>query len=223
MAKYNLGDFFGPPRSSDPLGDMEQQLAELERQAAEAVPGFGAHFLNRAGDLCVDVGRVDRGLSYLGRAIDMYLQAGRWDAAAAVCRKLLRVSPYAVRAHCTLAWLAIGKGHSGDARQEIRDYIDAAQAAGPAEVQMTRKQVKRMADAVFDPAVLEALAEELWQLSDHEGARAVGLRMKRMLDEGVVVSRLQRERTWTAVLRSALMGPRELADLPGGEEDGSSA
>ncbi len=210
MTKFSLGDLFGPPKPPDADAVLERQLQELEHQAHEAVTGFGAQFLNKAGDLCIDAGKPDRGLGYLGRAIDMYLHAGRWDAAGAVCRKLLRVSPYAVRAHCTLAWLAIGKGHGGDARQEIRDYVQAAESAGPAEVSMCRKQLVRMADAVFDPDVLEVLAEELWQLGDHEGGRAVGLRMKSVM-EGEETSPHHRERTWSTVLRAALMGPRELS------------
>ncbi len=211
MPRFNLGDLFSPPKSPDPELELDNQLEELERQAADAVPGFGAQFLNRAGDLCVDAGRFDRGLNYLGRAIDMYLHAGRWDAAAAVCRKLLRVSPHAVRAHCTLAWLAIGKGHAGDVRQEIHDYVEAAQSAGPADVAMAKKQLARMAEAIFVAEVLEGLAEELWQLGDHDGARRVGLRMKEML-AAPRVSPQQQERTWTTVLRAALMGPRELAE-----------
>src|SRR5512144_2245723 len=166
MARFRLADLFGPPKDPDPEAELERQLRDLEHQARDAVPGFGAQFLNRAGDLCVDAGKLDRGLNYLGRAIDMYLQAGRWDAAGAVCRKLLRVSPGAVRARCTLAWLSIGKGLGGDAQADIRAYIQAARRAGPAHVELTKKQLGFMADAVFDEGILQLVAEELWQLGD---------------------------------------------------------
>ena len=210
MARFRLADLFGPPKNPDPEAELERQLRDLEHQAMDAVPGFGAQFLNRAGDLCIDAAKLDRGLNYLGRAIDMYLQAGRWDAAGAVCHKLLRVSPGAVRARCTLAWLSIGKGLGGDAQTDIRDYIQAARKAGPAHVEMTRKQLGLMAEAVFDVGVLQLVAEELWQLGDHAGAKTVGLRLK-ALTEGGSVSDHDQERTWAAVLRAALMGPRELA------------
>lgn len=212
MTRFRLGDLFGTPKSPDPDAEMEGQLRELEHQAADAVPGFGAQFLNRAGDLCIDAGKLDRGLNYLGRAIDMYLLAGRWDAAGAVCRKLLRVSPGAVRARCTLAWLSIGKGLGGDAQAEIRDYIHAARAAGPGHVDLTRKQLALMAEAVFDPDVLEVVAEQLWELGDHTGAKKVGLRMKAVVGGAAEeLSDHDQERTWAAVLRAALMGPRELS------------
>ncbi len=210
MAKFRLADLFGPPKNPDPEAELERQLRDLEHQAMDAVPGFGAQFLNRAGDLCVDAGKLDRGLNYLGRAIDMYLQAGRWDAAGAVCRKLLRVSPGAVRARCTLAWLSIGKGLGGDAQAAIRDYIQAARRAGTTHVDLTKKQLSLMADAVFDEPILQLVAEELWQLGDKDGAKKVGLRLKE-LREGGAVSDHDQERTWAAVLRAALMGPRELA------------
>jgi len=212
MARFRLADLFGPPKSPDPEAELEQQLRELEHQATDAVTGFGAQFLNRAGDLCIDAGKLDRGLNYLGRAIDMYLQAGRWDAAGAVCRKLLRVSPGAIRARCTLAWLSIGKGLGGDAQAEIRDYIQAARAAGPLHVAMTQKQLALMAEAVFDAGVLELVAEQLWQLGDHDGAKKVGLRLKAVTGGAADdVSEHDQERTWAAVLRAALMGPRELS------------
>src|SRR2546421_12372724 len=89
--------------------NLERQLKALEAQADEAMPGFGAQFLNRAGDLCLEARLNRRALVYYGKAIDSYLHGGRYDPAAAVCRKLLRVSPHSVRAHCTLAWLALGE------------------------------------------------------------------------------------------------------------------
>lgn len=212
MTKFRLTDLFSTPKTPDPEAELEVHLKELEHQAAEAVPGFGAQFLNRAGDLCIDAGKLDRGLSYLGRAIDMYLQAGRWDAAGAVCRKLLRVSPGAVRARCTLAWLSIGKGLGGDAQAEIRDYLHAARAAGPTHVEMARKHLALMAEAVFDVDVLEVVAEELWELGDRDGAKKVGLRMKAVIGGAADdLSDHDQERTWAAVLRAALMGPRELS------------
>ncbi|HEX9106946.1 MAG TPA: hypothetical protein VF832_06955, partial [Longimicrobiales bacterium] len=98
------------------------------------------------------------------------------------------------------------------AQAEIRDYIQAARAAGPVHVEMTRKQLALMAEAVFDPGVLELVAEQLWELGDHEGAKKVGLRLKAVAAGAAdAVSEHDQERTWAAVLRAALMGPRELS------------
>jgi len=209
MARLRFADLFGPPKNPDPEAELERQLRDLENEAMDAVPGFGAQFLNRAGDLCLGAAKLDRGLNYFGRAIDMYLQAGRWDAAGAVCRKLLRISPAAVRARCTLAWLSIGKGLGGDAQADIRAYLHAARSAGPGHAALAKKQLALMAEAVFDTEVLQLLAEELWQLGDHDGAKKVGLRLK-SVTEGRSVSDHDQERSWATVLRAALMGPQEL-------------
>jgi hypothetical protein len=210
MPRINLSDLFGP-RPPDPAAELDRRLAELERQATEAVPGAGAQFLNRAGDLCMEANRLDQGLGFFGRAIDGYLHAGRWDAAGAVCRKVLRVWPGAVRARCTLAWLSIGKGLGGDARERIREYVDAVQAAGPAEVGMARKQLALMADAIFDPKVLEVVVEQLKELGDAFGSRSAGLRLEILERGGEEVSDPDQRRRWASVLRAALMGPRELS------------
>ena len=83
---------------SGPEPGLDKRLQSLEQQADIALPGFDAQFFNRAGDLCVESGDRPRALHYYGRAIDAYLRAGRYNAGGAVCRKLLRVSPGAVRA-----------------------------------------------------------------------------------------------------------------------------
>ena len=69
-------------------------------------------------------------MEYYGRAVDAYLNAERWESAAAMCRKILRSQPTSVRARCTLSWLAIGKGFVADAQTQIMDYAEAAYLFG---------------------------------------------------------------------------------------------
>jgi tetratricopeptide (TPR) repeat protein len=188
--------------------DIERQLKALETQADEAVPGFGAQFLNRAGDVCLEARLHRRALSYYGRAIDSYLQAGRYDAAAAVCRKLLRVSPHSVRARCTLAWLAIGKGMLGDAQKEIGDYVAGAERA--ARQEMAVSQLRMMSEATYHGGLLDVIAEQLERLGDALGAdkvRGAALHLRELPN---LHTAADEEALWEKVLNAALKGPREL-------------
>lgn len=189
---------------SEPEPGFEKRLQSLEQQAEIALPGFDAQFFHRAGDLCADA-REDRAVSYYGRAIDAYLRAGRYNAAGAVCRKLLGISPGAVRARCTLAWLSIGKGRLSDAQRDVDEYVRAAVAAGDAD--LAREQLRMMAEAIHDRSLRSLLADHLQQLDDSETAERMradpGDR-----DEG------EAEALWSRALRAALMGPE---DLRGGD------
>lgn len=180
---------------------LDQKLKSLEQQAQIALPGFDAQFYNRAGDLCVEADDQPRALTYYGEAIDAYLRAHRYNAAGAVCRKLLRISPGAVRARCTLAWLSIGKLLLGDARREIGEYAEAAKLAG--QERLARKQLVMMADTARDAELRELLAVLLEDLDDPEAAAHVRATDPPEMDEDFDVY-------WAGVLRAALMGPDEL-------------
>jgi tetratricopeptide (TPR) repeat protein len=180
---------------------LEQKLKSLEQQAQIALPGFDAQFYNRAGDLCVEADDRPRALRYYGEAIDAYLQARRYNAAGAVCRKLLRISPSAVRARCTLAWLSIGKLLLSDARREIGEYVEAAKLAG--QERLARKQLVMMADTARDADLRELLAVLLDDLGDSETAAHVRATDPPQMDD-------DSDAYWSGVLRAALMGPEEL-------------
>jgi predicted Zn-dependent protease len=191
------------PSESDP--GLEKQLKSLEQQAEVALPGFDAQFYNRAGDLCVESQDRQRALTYYGRAIDAYLRAGRYNAAGAVCRKLLRVSPGSVRARATLAWLAIGKGLLSDAQWEVDGYVAAAVAAGRTE--LARKHLRMMADSTYNGELRVLLADHLRKLGDEDGAARIMAEPVREEAE-----QEEAEALWSRVLRAALMGPDDLRD-----------
>jgi tetratricopeptide (TPR) repeat protein len=185
----------------EPEHGLEHKLKSLEQQAQIALPGFDAQFYNRAGDLCVEADERTRALTYYGQAIDAYLLANRFNAAGAVCRKLLRISPSAVRARCTLAWLSIGKRLLGDAHREVREYADAAVRAG--QERLAVKQLTMMAETTRDAELRNIIAELLVQLEDAASAEQV--RRSALPDESEDFEAL-----WARVLRAALMGPDEL-------------
>lgn len=185
----------------EPAGGLDKELRALEQQAEIALPGFDAQFFNRAGDLCVEAQDRERALGYYGRAIDAYLRAGRYNASGAVCRKLLRLSPGSVRARCTLAWLSIGKGLLGDAQWEVDEYVDAAVAAGQAD--LAARQLRMMIEATYDPELRALLTDHLHKLGDAAPPRTAG-------EEAEPTEREEPEALWSRVLRAALMGPEDL-------------
>lgn len=189
--------------SPEPDPGLDKRLKSLEQQAETALPGFDAQFFNRAGDMCVEAQDRGRALGYYGRAIDAYLRAGRYNAAGAVCRKLLRIAPNAVRARCTLAWLSIGKGLLSDAQWEVDEYVQAAVDAGQGDLALT--QIRMMAEATYNPELRALLADHLHKLGDSEAAG-------RVMDSAELANepREEAEALWSRVLRAALMGPDDM-------------
>jgi hypothetical protein len=214
-----MSQIFRSRGDAEPNQRLDRELLSLEEQTRTASPGYETQFLNRAGNLCVEAGMPQRALSYFGRAIDAYLESGRFSAAEVLCRKVLRIAPEAVRARCTLAWLAIGKGIRTETEEEVSDYVRAAQRAG--KEGLAARQLLMMAEAAPRIELRERLAEHLLELGADEDADRVlgtvfaernGLRPPPTQDEG---------KLWAKLLRAALMGPQELRNqpAPAAEED----
>jgi tetratricopeptide (TPR) repeat protein len=149
--------------------DLESILPRMERRADTSLfPTERARILNLAGDLCFDANQRERALIYYDQAIDIYLALGMYASVAAVCQKLVRLSPRIVRARCTLAWMAIARGQAGEARERIGEY---ATAAKPQEDhRLARGHLRMMAEVADAPEVLQAVAEALLLLGDDRGA-----------------------------------------------------
>jgi tetratricopeptide (TPR) repeat protein len=150
--------------------DLESILPRMERRADNSLfPTERARILNLAGDLCFDAEQRDRALIYYDQAIDIYLALGMYASVAAVCQKLVRLSPRIVRARCTLAWMAIARGQHGEARERISEY---AQAAVPqTDQRLARGHLRMMAEVADSPDVLDAVAVALQMLGDERGAQ----------------------------------------------------
>ena len=144
---------------------LEESLQELAAQAREhTAPEQRARLMNNAGDLCYEAGQHERALYYFDAAIDLYIAGARFAAGAAICEKLLRLNPRIVRAHCTLAWLAIARGLDDDAVRRIEEYGEAAlRLERPA---IAQRQLRAMAEEVDSESILEAIAHALLKLGD---------------------------------------------------------
>jgi hypothetical protein len=190
---------------------LEERLRELEDLAEFAtIPGANAVYLNQAGDACIAAGEFERGLHYIGRAIDAHVKADRFVAAMALCKKVLRLNPEVVRARCTLAWLSIGNGFEGDACAWVDGYVAAAEHAGREHIAVT--QLRRMGELAAGEELRVVVGERLLALgdelmSDHLLGLAYGERNGTMHPPHA-----DDEARWNTARRAVLIGPREFRD-----------
>ena len=196
-------------KSEPEAPDLEARIREVLATAdMERLPGSDAVAYNNAADLCNDAGLRDRALQYYGLSIDAFLEVERWDSAAAICRKVLRLSPDAVRPRCTLAWLAIGKGMATDAQTQIRDYVAAAIRAHKEPLAVA--QLKRMGMTAPNPEVRQIVAEQLLALgADRAADRLFGMAFRDQNAQPAAGS----EEAWTDIRKAAMLGPAELSKL----------
>ena len=188
-------------------GRLDAQLAALEAEARLATWPARAELHNRAADLCAAAGDRDRAQAHLGRAIDAFLEAGALESAAAMCRKLIRLSPEVVRAHCTLAFLSVRDGRMEDAGRAIADYVTATRRTRTEHFAVPR--LRMLGDCVPDPAIRRQVADALREMRDADGARAI-LAALDCGDDCVPGKGCDAE-SWMPVFRAAVMDPPEPA------------
>lgn len=181
------------PVSAADLGRIEDELKRVAEGSAT-----GARLYNRAGDLHLAKGDRSAALQRYGLAIDTYMNAGEYDSAIAVCRKVLRLMPNVVRARCTLAWLCIGKGFLEIAREQIEAYTAAAKAAGHAT--LAAQQIRLMCRYVGQRRFREFLADQLEVLGDYGEAERIR----------VHAEETGRPIHWNPIVFFALLTPSEL-------------
>ena len=192
--------------TEDQIQDRLRQLETLAFSTGDS--GGDAVYFNQAGDLCASVQQPIAALEYYGHSIDSYVKADRFDAATAVCKKVIRLSPRVVRAHCTLAWLAIGKGFVPEAQQFIEHYLVAA-AVSEREL-VARHQVKRMSTIADAEPLRIYLAERLLDLGDDQASDYLfGTIFRERNLGGVRIP--DPKRRWNEARRCALMGPDQIA------------
>jgi tetratricopeptide (TPR) repeat protein len=154
-------------------GQLTRRLEKFEADAKNAQPGYVGTSYNRAGDVALRSGDQGRAMGYYGQAIDAFLEDGQREAARGVANKIIRISPTAVRALCTLTWLDLAARHSATAMLHLRDYIAAAKGADEAALAAT--QIHEMARIVPDAEFLGAVADALDGLD--YSSRATEVRM----------------------------------------------
>jgi tetratricopeptide (TPR) repeat protein len=190
---------------------LKRQLHALERRGKSAPVQLRLKLLNRAAELCAVAGERAGAAVYYGRAIDTLLDSGEYDRAAMLCRKLIRVFPEVVRAHATLAVIAIGKNLTGDAERHLEDYVGAAIWAE--RESLTRARLRAIAEAADDEQLRSTIAHHLWQLGDHTGSKKILYPELAGAAPGGSAAALDPEERWQRLIALARMGPDELRRL----------
>ena len=200
-------------RKESPRGSLADELAEVERKAAVEQQHIQARLFNQAGDLCAKHDDMGRAKVYYGRSIDAYLDSGYFEAAAALCRKLIRCAPEVIRARATLAVLYLGKKLVESAQYEIdlvEDYIRAARHAGDEQLLVYRLRV--MVDATENQELRVLIGQRLLELGDGEWGRKILHGIYREINGLAEPPQLDAGEQWDRLLRAATMTPNDLVN-----------
>jgi hypothetical protein len=191
--------------------DLQSQLDALEKRSVAQDRHIQARLYNTAADLCLRANDHAGAKVYSGRAIDAYLEAGMFGAAAAMCRKLIRFAPDVIRARATLAVLYLGKKLVEDSAFEVElvdDYIRAARHEGDETLLTHRLRV--MAHATANQELRVLIAQRLLELGDGDSGRRILHRIYREINGLVEPPQLDPAEQWERLQRAALMTPQEL-------------
>ena len=186
---------------TDTPNELDAALAPI-RESLDAADGHErAVLLRRAGDVCVRMGEARKALGWYGRAVDQYMEMGASDQAARVCREIIHVQPDAVRARCTLAWIALGAEKHAEAGRLLSDYVSAALRAG--QMALAVQQLGWMFDATRSESTRARIVVGMLKLGDTERAEALAAQF-----EGPLPATGQdREELWARVLQAAVGVP----------------
>jgi tetratricopeptide (TPR) repeat protein len=178
------------------------EIAALESELESAPPQRRAQLHNRLGDTHARAGDRKAALHAFGRAIDGYLEFGFYDAAAALCRKMIDYEPNVIRARCTLAFLSLGKELFADAQQEIRQYVKASRRAGQDDFAIRRLHMMVEATDNLETRIL--LGEILLELGDVEGADHVLGKVNAERNDLIGPPMEEQRERWARLLRVAI-------------------
>jgi tetratricopeptide (TPR) repeat protein len=141
--------------------DLEKRLSALEKSSKAAANGYETQHLMQAANLCAEAGEAERALRYLGEVLDRYLDTGRFEAAEALSRRMLRIAPGAVRVRGTRVWLAAARGSLSELQQAVVEYVRAGST--PEQEKLVARQLVLLAAACTGDA-REIAAEALLDL-----------------------------------------------------------
>ena len=194
-----------------PPVNVARKVEGLQVEALQAIiPGEAATPLNQAGDLLLRSGDPAGALELYGQAVDSLVEADRFEAAMGLCNKIIRTVPHVVRARCTLAWLAIGAGFTGELPVRVSEYITAAEASG--RETMAQRHVRLMADMVEVHDTRIMLGEFLLYLGDDRSANELFGEVYTERNSGHQRS-VDIEDRWRGVRQAALMNLRKGAPM----------
>lgn len=184
---------------TDTPDDLEAALAPL-RESIDAAEGHErAVLLRRAGDVCVRLGEPRRALGWYGRAVDQYLEMGESEQAARVCREIIHVQPDAVRARCTLTWIALGAEKHAEAGRLLSEYVSAALRAG--QTSLAAQQLGWMFEATRSESTRARIVVGMLKLGETDRAEALAAEFEPASGDQ------DRDELWARVLQAAVGVP----------------
>jgi hypothetical protein len=180
----------------------DDALADVNRALTTAAGADRALLLKRAGDVCVAHGEPRRALPWYGKAVDQYLELGQPDQAAELCRLIISVQPDAVRARCTLTWIALGAERHAEVGWLLSDYVSAAIRAG--QTALAERQLTWMFEATRSESTRARIVVGMLKLG--ETARAESMAAE--LDGTRAISGARdSDELWARVLQAAVGAP----------------
>lgn len=161
---------------------LQDQLTRIQDQISDSMKP-DPRLLNQAGDLYAQLGDDQSALKSYGKAINGFIAGGQTSAATALCSKLIRRYPNVVRAHFTLACLALHQGLWVDARNALQAYVSAAIENESQTLAIPR--LRFLSRGVTEPQMRDAIAGMLAELGDREEARAILTQPPKPLPSGI--------------------------------------
>jgi hypothetical protein len=187
-----------PTTESSPDPRLEGALRTLVESLPDASPEQRAFLLKRAGDVCVGLGEPRKALGWYGRSVDQHLELRQLEQAATLCRLIIYVESNAVRARCTLTWIAIGEDRLPEAADQLGAYVDAARHAGQNE--MAVRQLGWMFGVVTSPNLRRHIVAGMRALGEESRAEAMAESLRSTPD----VRPVDRDRVWEQLLEATV-------------------
>jgi hypothetical protein len=189
-----------------PTNDLARKVEGLQVEALQCmIPGEASIPLNQAGDLLLRAGDPMGALELYGQAVDSLVEADRFEAAIGLCNKIIRTVPHVVRTRCTLAWLSIGAGFTGELPVRVGEYVTAAEKTGRETIAL--HHVRQMSHMVDAHDIRIVLGEYLLYLGDDMAANQLFGEVYRERNTGVQRS-IEQEDRWRGVRQAALLNGR---------------
>ncbi|MGI8619423.1 MAG: tetratricopeptide repeat protein [Gemmatimonadaceae bacterium] len=124
--KKKAAEFEAKRQLDRALAVYEQILDEIAGEEQEAdIPLY-----NRAGDLYLRTGNMERAVTLYEKAVDLYAEGGFFNNAIALCNKILRHAPNRASVYYKLGKISAQKGFNSDAKQNFLEYAGRMQKIG---------------------------------------------------------------------------------------------
>ncbi len=124
--KKKAAEFEAKRQHDRALAVYEQILEEIAGEEQEA----DISLYNRAGDLYLRTGNLERAVTLYEKAVDLYAEGGFFNNAIALCNKILRHAPNRASIYYKLGKISAQKGFNSDAKQNFLEYAGRMQKIG---------------------------------------------------------------------------------------------